>query len=50
MTNIKPLSTSHGSKRKPHKITCDSCGERFKNNIDLEAHLFNNIHCNPKQN
>jgi hypothetical protein len=29
------------------KIKCTVCGESFKSNIDLEAHLYNNNHCNP---
>lgn len=26
---------------------CDSCAEKFNNDIDLQAHLFNNKHCTP---
>lgn|GEM_PF-4920336 len=31
----------------PDKLTCDFCAEVFKTDLDLEAHLFNNKHCNP---
>lgn len=29
-----------------NKIKCETCGEQFKTQVDLEAHLFNNKHCN----
>lgn len=27
------------------KHTCSKCGEIFKTDVDLQAHLFNNRHC-----
>lgn len=31
------------------RYICPGCAERFKNHLDLDAHLFNNQHCNPKK-
>jgi hypothetical protein len=35
--------------RGTEKINCDVCAEVFKTEIDLQAHLFNNAHCDKRE-